>query len=220
MWPWGPIAPVPDRAPGGRGGTLADMATNTGGSADPGAPGWTGRLLVATPALRASIFERSVILLLDHDSDGSLGVVLNHPLEVTVEQVLPAWAGSVTAPDVLFGGGPVSTDAALAVGVLADEVPEPLGWRPMYDRVGLVDLDAPHEVVDGAVLGLRVFAGYAGWSPGQLEGEVEEGSWLVVDAGPQDLLDASPQDLWPRVLRRQPDDTRLLATYPPDPALN
>lgn len=195
------------------------MASNA--SREPsGRAGWTGRLLVATPALRASTFERAVVLLLDHDADGSLGVVLNQPLEVPVGQVLPAWGGSVSAPDVLFGGGPVSTDSALAVGVLAEQVPEPLGWRAMYDRVGLVDLDAPHEVLDGAVVGLRVFAGYAGWSPGQLEGEVEEGSWLVVDAGPQDLLDASPQDLWSRVLRRQPDETRLLATYPADPALN
>lgn len=185
-----------------------------------GRAGWTGRLLVATPALRASTFERAVVLLLDHDADGSLGVVLNQPLEVPVGQVLPAWAGSVSAPDVLFGGGPVSTDSALAVGLLAEQVPEPLGWRAMYDRVGLVDLDAPHEVLDGAVVGLRVFAGYAGWSPGQLEGEVEEGSWLVVDSGPQDLLDASPQDLWSRVLRRQPDESRLLATYPADPAMN
>ncbi len=181
---------------------------------------WTGRLLVATPALRSGPFERRVVLLLDHDADGSLGVVLNHPLEVPVEQVLPAWADSVSAPDVLFGGGPVSTDAALAVGVLAAEVPEPLGWRQMYDRVGLVDLDAPHEVVDDAVVGLRVFAGYAGWSPGQLEDEVAEGAWLVVDAMPDDLLDASPHDLWARVLRRQPDDTRLLATYPVDPTSN
>lgn len=185
-----------------------------------GPSGWTGRLLVATPALRASVFERSVVLLLDHDADGSLGVVLNHPLEVPVGQVLPTWAGSVSAPDVLFGGGPVSTDAALAVGVLAEQVPEPLGWRSMYDRVGLVDLDAPHEVVDGAVVGLRVFAGYTGWASGQLEAEVEEGSWLVVHADRGDLLDESPQDLWSRVLRRQPDESRLLSTYPADPAMN
>ncbi len=187
---------------------------------DDGAPSWTGQLLVATPALRASTFERSVILLLDHDSDGSLGVVLNQPLEVLVGRVLPDWAGAVSSPGVLFGGGPVATDAALAVGVLTEAGLEPLGWRALYDRIGLVDLDAPAEVLNGAVLGLRVFAGYAGWAPGQLEEEVDEGSWLVVDARLGDLLDPSPQDLWPRVLRRQPDETRLLSTYPPDPALN
>jgi putative transcriptional regulator len=182
--------------------------------------GWTGRLLVATPVLRSSPFERRVVLLLDHDADGSLGVVLNDPLEVPVHSVLPSWAQSVSAPDVLFGGGPVSTDAALAVGVLAAESLEPLGWRSMYERVGLIDLDAPHEVIDSAVIGLRVFAGYAGWSAGQLEDEVEEGCWLVVDALQQDLLDGSPHDLWSRVLRRQPDETRLLATYPADPTAN
>lgn len=197
---------------------MPGMAGSPGNPGDPA--GWTGRLLVATPVLRASPFERRVVLLLDHDADGSLGVVLNDPLEVPVHSVLPGWAESVSAPDVLFGGGPVSTDAALAVGVLAAETPEPLGWRQMYERVGLVDLDAPHEVVDDAVIGLRVFAGYAGWSPGQLEDEVDEGCWLVVDALPQDLLDASPHDLWPRVLRRQPDQTRLLATYPADPSAN
>jgi len=191
-----------------------------GSPSESGQAGWTGRLLVATPVLRSSPFERRVVLLLDHDADGSLGVVLNDPLEVPVHSVLPAWSESVSAPDVLFGGGPVSTDAALAVGVLAAESAEPLGWRQMYERVGLVDLDAPHEVVDGAVIGLRVFAGYAGWSAGQLEDEVEEGCWLVVDALQQDLLDGSPHDLWSRVLRRQPDETRLLATYPADPTAN
>ncbi len=192
-------------------------ASNQAGSAG---RGWTGRLLVAMPALRASVFERSVILLLDHDADGSLGVVLNQPLEVPVGQVLPAWEGAVAEPVVLFGGGPVATNSALAVGVLAAQVPEPLGWRAMYDRVGLVDLDAPVEVLAGAVVGVRVFAGYAGWSPGQLEGEVEEGAWLVVDGDAADLLDASPADLWARVLRRQPDEAQLLATFPTDPALN
>ncbi|ALX04183.1 MULTISPECIES: YqgE/AlgH family protein [Aeromicrobium] len=178
-----------------------------------------GRLLVATPEIAAGPFARSVVLLLDHDEDGALGVVLNHPLEADVEDVLPAWAAVVDAPDCLFQGGPVATDAALAVGVLGSSaVPVP-GWRSMTGPFGLVDLDGPPPQ-DGALRGLRVFAGYAGWGPEQLEGELEEGSWLVVEARDDDLLSPVPERLWRDVLLRQDDDVRLLSTYPEDPGLN
>lgn len=178
-----------------------------------------GRLLVATPEIAAGPFARSVVLMLDHDDDGALGVVLNHPLEADVGDVLPAWAGAVDAPDCLFQGGPVATDAALAVGLLgADPSPVP-GWRSMVGPFGLVDLDGPPPA-EGVLRGLRVFAGYAGWGPGQLEGELEEGSWLVVEARDTDLLSPVPERLWREVLLRQDDDVRLLATYPDDPGLN
>lgn len=178
-----------------------------------------GRLLVATPAIEAGPFLRSVVFLLDHDEDGALGVVVNHPLDAGIDDVLPTWGQFANTPMCLFDGGPVAMDSALAVGVLAAAQAPPDGWRSMGGRVGLVDLAGPHPV-DGQLAGLRVFAGYAGWSAGQLERELEEGSWLVVEAQEQDLLSPQPEGLWREVLRRQQDDVRLWATFPDDPALN
>ncbi len=182
---------------------------------------YTGRLLVAAPAMIDPNFHRCVVLVLDHDSSGTLGVILNRVLDLPVEDVLPDWIRDVSTPGSLFGGGPVASDSAIAVGVL--EVPPdeaPLGWRPMYGRVGLVDLDTPVEVLSGALAGMRVFAGYAGWQPGQLEAEIDEGAWVVVDALDADVVTDAPQQLWSRVLRRQDDDVRLLASCPDDPGMN
>jgi putative transcriptional regulator len=177
-----------------------------------------GRLLVATPAIESGPFLRSVVFLLDHDEDGALGVIVNRPLDSEVDEVLPDWGSRVNAPMCLFAGGPVAMDSALALGVLADAEP-PVGWRRMAGRVGLVDLEGPVPG-KGELAGLRVFAGYAGWSPGQLEAELEEGGWLVVDAHDSDLVSPRPERLWREVLRRQDDDVRFWTTFPDDPSVN
>jgi putative transcriptional regulator len=181
---------------------------------------YRGRLLVATPLLGGGPFFRSVVAVLDHDAGGALGVILNQPLDATVADVLPEWSALVSSPTAVFSGGPVSTDSALAVGVLGPRDQPPTGWREMYDRVGLVDLDLPARVMEAQLRGIRVFAGYAGWSPGQLEGEIAEGSWVVVDAYDDDLLSPNPEALWRQVLRRQGGDLAMLATFPDDPQLN
>ncbi|MCW2825242.1 MAG: YqgE/AlgH family protein [Aeromicrobium sp.] len=177
-----------------------------------------GSLLVATPAIESGPFWRSVVFVLDHDADGALGVIVNHPLESDVDDVLPDWAGLVNAPVCLFDGGPVAMDSALALGVVAD-VPPPLGWRQMAGRVGLVDLDGPLPG-SGELAGLRVFAGYAGWGPEQLESELLEGAWLVVQARDSDLTSPQPENLWRDVLMRQQGDVRFWATFPDDPSAN
>lgn len=177
-----------------------------------------GRLLLATPAIEAGPFARSVVFLLDHDADGALGVIVNRPLEADVDDVLPDWAGFVNAPVCLFDGGPVAMDSALALGVIADTAP-PLGWRQMAGRVGLVDLDGPLPT-GGELAGLRVFAGYAGWAPEQLEAELAEGAWLVLEARDSDLISPQPETLWREVLRRQDDDLRFWTTFPDDPSAN
>ncbi len=184
-----------------------------------------GRLLVATPAIESGPFRRSVVYLLDHDGDGALGVIVNRPTDADVDAVLPEWAGLVAAPDCLFEGGPVQTDSALGVALVRDDVPAADGapgavtWRPLSGRVGLVDLDGPVPAV-GELAGLRVFAGYAGWAPGQLEDEIAEGSWLVVDAVDADVVSPQPETLWHEVMRRQSGDLRYWATFPSDPATN
>ncbi|MCZ7414505.1 MULTISPECIES: YqgE/AlgH family protein [unclassified Streptomyces] len=179
----------------------------------------TGRLLVATPALTDPNFERAVVLLLDHDADGSLGVVLNRPTPVDVGEILEPWAGLAGAPGVVFQGGPVSLDAALGVALIPGGE-GPLGWRRVHGAIGLVDLDAPPEVLAAELGFLRIFAGYAGWGAGQLEQELEEGAWYVVDSEPGDVSSPDPEGLWRAVLRRQRGVLALVATYPDDPSLN
>ena len=179
----------------------------------------TGRLLVASPVLNDPNFARAVVLVLDHDGDGTLGVVVNRPTAVGVGDVLPPWSGRTSSPDVVFQGGPVALDNALGLAhVLGEE--EPVGWRRLYAGVGLIDLDAPPEVLVSGLGALRIFAGYAGWSPGQLQDEIDEGAWYVVDAEGGDAFSDNPSELWRTVLRRQSGDLALLATFPDDPTLN
>ncbi len=90
----------------------------------------------------------------------------------------------------------------------------------MHGSIGLVDLDAPAEVIAGEISAMRVFAGYAGWGSDQLEDEIDEGAWFVVDALPADLTATDPERLWERVLRRQPPALAVVATFPEDPSLN
>ncbi|QPP08608.1 YqgE/AlgH family protein [Streptomyces bathyalis] len=208
----------------------------------------TGRLLVATPVLADPNFDRAVVLLLDHDAEGSLGVVLNRPTPVDVGDILEPWAALAGEPGVVFQGGPVSLDAALGVAVVpasqggghADgEQPEaeqdgggpsgaageegrdgPLGWRRVHGAIGLVDLEAPPELLAAELGSLRIFAGYAGWGPGQLEKELSEGAWYVVESEPGDVSSPSPERLWRSVLRRQRSELAMVATYPDDASLN
>ncbi|OEU87190.1 hypothetical protein DB35_27240 [Streptomyces abyssalis] len=216
----------------------------------------TGRLLVATPVLADPNFDRAVVLLLDHDVEGSLGVVLNRPTPVDVVDILEPWAALAGEPGVVFQGGPVSLDAALGVAVVpasqgskdaagvaaepgergadgpdgedaaaADGSGEeardgPLGWRRVHGAIGLVDLEAPPELLAAELGSLRIFAGYAGWGPGQLEKELSEGAWYVVESEPGDVSSPSPERLWRSVLRRQRSELAMVATYPDDASLN
>ncbi|MEU2309571.1 YqgE/AlgH family protein [Streptomyces misionensis] len=183
----------------------------------------TGRLLVATPALADPNFDRAVVLLLDHDEEGSLGVVLNRPTPVGVGDILEGWAELTGEPGVVFQGGPVSLDSALGIAVVpggANGEGTPLGWRRVHGAIGLVDLEAPPELLAPVLGSLRIFAGYAGWGPGQLEDELAEGAWYVVESEPGDVSSPVPERLWREVLRRQRSELAMVATYPDDPSLN
>jgi putative transcriptional regulator len=179
-----------------------------------------GTLLVASVLLNDGIFNQSVVLLLDSDADGALGVILNEISQTPLDAVLPDWAGAVSKPRYLFHGGPVSPNGAICLASVADPAEEPPGWRRMFSRVGLLHLDTPLEIVRGAYSDLRIFAGYAGWSPGQLEAEIAEGTWHVVPAIYADVFSTQPLDLWRTVLRRQPDELSLFSTWAEDPELN
>lgn len=179
-----------------------------------------GMLLVATPALREPTFAQTVIALLEHSPDeGALGVVLNRPSEAPVATVVPAVAEIVTAPQVLFEGGPVSPTTAIALGLAAPGA-EPEGWMPVVPPIVTVDLDHDAALLAATLQDLRVFAGYAGWSAGQLEREITEGSWYVVDGLPSDPFATTPERLRTTVLRRQGWPLSVAAHAPVDPTLN
>jgi len=180
----------------------------------------TGRLLVATPALEDPNFERTVVLILDHDEDGALGVVLNRTSDLAVDEALAGWTDLVASPPVVFGGGPVEPTAIVALGRATASVPADEGVSPRLDRVRLVDLGADPVLAAADLDHVRVFAGYAGWGPGQLELEVDAGAWFTIDAEPADVFTPDPSRLWQAVLRRQPDELALFSTFPADPSLN
>ncbi|MBP2339927.1 putative transcriptional regulator [Saccharothrix coeruleofusca] len=177
-----------------------------------------GSLLVAAPSLTDSNFRRTVVYVIDHRGAGTLGVVLNRPSEVAVHDVLPNWGPHVTRPQAVYIGGPVEQKTALCLAALrtGEDHTRLDGVVGVHGPVALVDLDGDPEELLPKVRGLRVFAGYAGWSEGQLAGEIEREDWIVVPGLPDDVLAPANVDLWGRVLRRQGMPTALLATFPSD----
>ena len=175
------------------------------------------RLLVATPELVDPNFHRSVVLVLEHNDDGALGVVLNRPRLVGGAEVVPQWADRLAFPSRLHRGGPVSEDSV--IGLALGPAGGIDGLSPLLGQLGVVDLHrSPEELPH--VEPVRLFAGYSGWSAGQLDAELLAGGWIVVDALPEDALTPSPEELWQAVLGRQPGLLGHLAGYPDDPRLN
>lgn len=175
------------------------------------------RLLVATPELLDPNFHRSVVLVLEHNDDGALGVVLNRPRLVSGGDAVPQWADRLAFPSRLHSGGPVSEGSV--IGLALGPAGGIDGLSPLLGQLGVVDLHrSPEELPD--VEPVRLFAGYSGWSAGQLEAELLAGGWIVVDALPEDALTPSPEELWQAVLGRQPGLLGHLAGYPDDPRLN
>ena len=181
----------------------------------------TGQLLVATPALSDPNFERTVVLLVAHEPGGALGVVLNRATEVPVAEVLGAWGRLARDPAVVFEGGPVQPESAICLARTRPGVAPPQrGFHRVIGAIGTVDLSGDPESLHETVEGVRVFAGYAGWAQGQLEAEIESGSWFVFGALPGDAFVPRPDDLWSMVLRRQGGIIAAVAHFPADPALN
>ena len=189
-----------------------------------------GDVLVASVLLADGIFNRTVVLVLDSDEDGALGVILNEISQTRLDAVLPDWVTAVSKPQLLFHGGPVSPNGAICLASVAAEGEEPPGWRRLFAspdpagpgavRVGLLHLATPIEIVAGAYRALRIFGGYSGWAAGQLQAEIAEGMWHVLSADYADVFSAAPLDLWRRVLRRQRTAVALFSTWLEDPDLN
>jgi putative AlgH/UPF0301 family transcriptional regulator len=217
-----PPEPEPRPAAGptaGRGRRSAVPALSIG-SPDDVRP---GSLLVALPTLTDPTFAGAVVYVLDHSETGTIGVVLGRPSEVRIGDVLPGWSELAVEPGVFHVGGPCEADTALCLATRrgAGQLPADSGLRQVAGPVHLVDLDSDPDVLDGEIEGLRVFAGYAGWSAGQLTRELAEGAWACVAGDPGDVLAgiAGPE-LWRSVLRRQSGRLAVLSTATADPSAN
>lgn len=169
-----------------------------------------GQLLIAAPQL-VDYFRRTVVLVIEHTHEGAMGLVLNRPTETEVADAVPALADLAAAGELVRAGGPVQPDSVLALGDF--EEPEEAG-TPVAGTLGLLDPEQPDPVVRR----LRVYAGYAGWGPGQLDDEITKDAWIAEPAAPDDPF--ADDDLWAPVLQRKGGSYALMATMPVDPSLN
>jgi putative transcriptional regulator len=183
-----------------------------------------GKLLVAAPSLLDPNFARSVVLILDFNDEGALGVVLDRPTPLPVAELLPGWDVVATEPAVIHDGGPVGRTSAICLAQGPRSMP---GFAPLPGvdpgtgaALGTLDLTVEAEDIAGQLDGMRVFNGYAGWTAGQLEAEIAEGAWYVVDSWPGDAFSPRSSRLWRLVLRRQQWPLALVSTLPEDPRRN
>lgn len=176
-----------------------------------------GKLLIASPTLTDPNFDRTVVLITEHNEDGAMGLILNRPATASVAEAVPDLAWAAPEDDPLHVGGPVAPDGVI---VLAEWDDPRHAVVLVEDDLGFVPGDEPAETLEAAVRRARVYAGHAGWGPGQLEEEIAEDAWIVEAPRREELFSEDPEGLWASVLRRKGREFALLSTMPPDPSLN
>ena len=177
-----------------------------------------GRLLVAAPSLVDENFHRTVVLLLEHSTDGAVGVVLNRPSTLSTRETLPeAYTGAIPEDEVIHEGGPVDPESVI---LLADftEPDDRLGLS--VGTIGVVDPSTDFATLPERIRAIRAFGGYSGWAPGQLEAELADEAWIDAVCMPADVFTTDPGSLWSEVLDRKGGNYRLVARMPLDPSLN
>jgi putative transcriptional regulator len=177
----------------------------------------TGQLLLAAPTLNDPNFARAVVLIGVHSDEGAMGVVLNRPSAVTVREAVPQLEAAVDSEQPVYIGGPVQQSSIVFLAEFLD--PAPAGLL-VLGRIGFPAPDAELDELTSATSRTRVFAGYAGWSEGQLDAELEQGDWIVDAAQPEDIFSEDPEELWSQVLTRKGGSYALIARMPTDPSVN
>lgn len=176
-----------------------------------------GKFLIASPALLDPNFARTVLLIAEHNADGAMGLVLNRPSDASVGEAVDELEAIVHAGSPVFTGGPVQTESVMVLAEFDD--PDQAAAVVLSD-IGFLSAEADLADVAEQVRRTRVFAGHAGWGPGQLDAELAEGSWIVEDALEDDVFTEDPEELWAGVLARKGGGFALLARIPVDPSVN
>jgi putative transcriptional regulator len=177
-----------------------------------------GKILISEPFLLDYFFKRSVILLAEHNEEGTFGVIINKPIKARFNQVVkdfPEFNSRV------FLGGPVQSDSLFFIHTLGDKVENSLEILPGIFWGG--DIERIRELIILSVLKpsqIRFFIGYSGWSPHQLEDELERNSWVVSSLSADDILRTTPSMLWSRSLRKLGNDYAHWVKFPDDPSDN
>lgn len=179
-------------------------------------PSLQGQLLVASPGLLDPNFKRTVILVTEHSEEGAAGLVLNRPTDDEVAELVPQLESLVDDGEHVWMGGPVQPNGVLVLGEFLD--PEDAAV-PLFGSLGFPALDDPDDVVP-LTTRRRIFAGYAGWSSGQLEDELAREDWILEEARNDDAFTEAPDELWSDVLRRKGGVYELVARMPDDPSVN
>jgi putative transcriptional regulator len=176
-----------------------------------------GQLLIAGPTLHDPNFWRTVVLIVEHTDEGALGLVLNRPSETTVADAVPELDGLLEGSHEVFVGGPVQPSGVIVLARF--ENPQDAALLAFED-VGVLGMAQDDEQPSVAVRAGRAFVGHAGWGPGQLDGELERGDWILEPAGTTDAFTSDPLELWSEVLTRKGGSYALIARMPVDPSLN
>jgi putative transcriptional regulator len=174
-----------------------------------------GQLLIAGPTLLDPNFQRTVVLVVEHSQEGALGLVLNRPSQTTVGEAVDELSELVDSEEPLFIGGPVQQSALI---VLAEFQDAGRAAVVAFEDVGVLggeDHEDPPDTRRG-----RAFAGHAGWGPGQLDGELASGDWILEPAQREDAFCGAPGELWQAVLERKGGSYALVARMPTDPSVN
>ena len=176
-----------------------------------------GQLLVAGPALLDPNFWRTVVLVVEHNEEGALGLVLNRPSETNVGDTVPELAAVIEGDEQLFIGGPVQPSAVIVLAQFEDPTDAAL---LAFDDVGVLGTGPSSEELATGIRAGRAFLGHAGWGPGQLDGELERGDWILEPARLGDAFSRRARGLWSEVLTRKGGSYALVARMPSDPSMN
>lgn len=177
-----------------------------------------GRLLIAEPFMADNYFRRSVVVLAELNEKGSVGFILNKPVEMFVHEVIPDFP--LTDHRIYFGG-PVQRDQLFYAHTLGERIPNSIPIAPGLWWLG--DFDHVRKMVEKKEIGqqeIRFFIGYSGWEAGQLDGEMEKKSWYVSKINRAIVFDSDAKNLWGNAVRSLGREYAHMVNFPEDPALN